>query len=146
MKISVNILIQVLLYDEEIIKEMTDVERRTLKTKRSYEEAFERLRQFQNPNKEKKSGIERLQQKILPKVTSDLKKKTINQKWLISIQNELERLEHSLIDTRNLYILHVRQMNFALKFYFEQFIVDLDKVMINYLLQMYFLLSIFCSS
>lgn len=75
MKISVNILIQVLLYDEEITKEMTDVERRTLKTKRSYEEAFERLRQFQNPNKEKKSGIERLQQKILPKVTSDLKKK-----------------------------------------------------------------------
>ena len=59
---------KIILYDEEIIKEMTDVERRTTKARRSYDEACERLRQFQHPTKEKKSGIERLQQKILPKV------------------------------------------------------------------------------
>jgi hypothetical protein len=62
----------VLLYDEEINKEMFDVERRTIKARRAYEDACERLRQHTNPVKEKKSGMERLQQKILPKVTCHL--------------------------------------------------------------------------
>jgi hypothetical protein len=46
---------------------------------------------------------------------------------------ELERLETSVIDTRNMYILHVNLMNYALKFYIEQFIVDLDKVEIEFI-------------
>lgn len=58
-----------MLYDEEIIKEMADVERRTLKAKRVYEEACERLRQYTNSAKDKEtSSIKRLQHKILPKV------------------------------------------------------------------------------
>ena len=44
------------------------------------------------------------------------------------LQTELERLETVVVDTRNMYILHANQMNYALKFYIEQFIVDLDKV------------------
>ena len=44
------------------------------------------------------------------------------------LQNELERLESTVIDTRNMYILYVHQMNYTLKFYLEQFIADLDKV------------------
>ena len=61
-----------LLYDEEVAKEMADVERRTLKVKRAYEEAHERLRQHQNPVKEKESGIKRLHQKIMPKVRHEI--------------------------------------------------------------------------
>jgi hypothetical protein len=49
-------------------KELVEIERRTLKSKRVYDEANERLRQHLNPSKEKKSSIERLQQRILPKV------------------------------------------------------------------------------
>ncbi|CAF0774095.1 unnamed protein product [Adineta steineri] len=102
---------KVLLYDEEIIKEMADIERRTMKARRAYDEAFERLRQYLNPVKEKESSIKRLQSKISPK-------------------NELERLETAVVDTRNMYILYVSQMNYALKFYIEQFIVDLDKLLV----------------
>ena len=57
------------MYDEEIIKEMGEVERRTLKSKRAYDEACERVRQHLNPVKEKESGIKKLQSKLLPKVT-----------------------------------------------------------------------------
>ncbi|CAF0758879.1 unnamed protein product [Rotaria sordida] len=102
---------KILLYDEEIIKEMVDIERRTIKTKRAYDDVCERLRQHLNLAKEKESGIKRLQHKILPK-------------------NELDKLETSVVDTRNMYILHVQQMNYALKFYIEQFIVDLDKLLV----------------
>ncbi|CAF4563841.1 unnamed protein product [Rotaria sp. Silwood1] len=102
---------KILLYDEEIIREMVDVERRTIKAKRAYDDACERLRHHQNSAKEKESSIKRLHNKILPK-------------------NELDRLETSVVDTRNMYILHVQQMNYALKFYIEQFIVDLDKLLV----------------
>ncbi|UJR37249.1 hypothetical protein I4U23_029958 [Adineta vaga] len=102
---------KVLLYDEEIIKEMVDIERRTLKSKRAYDEACERLRQHLNPVKEKESGIKRFHSKLLPKT-------------------ELEPLENAVIDTRNIYILYVHDMNYALKFYVEQFIVDLDKLLV----------------
>ena len=61
-----------LLYDEEINKEMFEVERRTIKARRAYEDACERLRQHLNPVKEKKSGIERLHLKITPKVNRHL--------------------------------------------------------------------------
>ena len=47
---------------------MIDIERRTVKSKRAYDDAYERLRQYLHPNKEKESGIKRLHQKILPKV------------------------------------------------------------------------------
>ena len=47
---------------------MADIERRTLKTKRAYDDAYERLRQHLQPPKEKESGIKRLQHKIAPKV------------------------------------------------------------------------------
>jgi hypothetical protein len=47
---------------------MVDIERRTIKSRRVYDEAYERLRQHLNPVKEKESGIKRLHQKILPKV------------------------------------------------------------------------------
>ncbi|CAF0839256.1 unnamed protein product [Adineta ricciae] len=107
---------KVLLYDEEIIKEMGDIERRTLKSKRAYDEACERVRQHLNPVKEKESGIKKLQSKLLPK-------------------NELEKLENAVIDTRNMYILHVCEMNYALKFYIEQFIVDLDRLLVCDLFQ-----------
>jgi len=51
-----------------VIKEMVDIERRTIKAKRAYDDACERLRQHLNPVKEKESGIKRLHAKILPKV------------------------------------------------------------------------------
>ncbi len=54
---------QVFLYDEEIIKEMADIERRTMKAKRAYDEVCERSRQ-------KDSGLKRLHQKILSKVSN----------------------------------------------------------------------------
>jgi hypothetical protein len=47
---------------------MVDIERRTIKSRRAYDDAYERLRQHLNPVKEKESGIKRLHQKILPKV------------------------------------------------------------------------------
>ena len=47
---------------------------------------------------------------------------------LCRFQNELARLELQVIDTRNAYIINVDQMNFALKFYVEKCIDDLDKV------------------
>jgi hypothetical protein len=47
---------------------MVDIERRTIKAKRAYDDACERLRQHLNPVKEKESGIKRLHAKILPKV------------------------------------------------------------------------------
>jgi hypothetical protein len=50
-----------LLYNEEIIKEMIDIERRVIKAKRAYDDACERLRQ-------KESGLKRFHQKILSKV------------------------------------------------------------------------------
>jgi hypothetical protein len=94
---------KVLLYDEEIIKEMMDAERRVLKAKRVYEDACERFRQ-------KESGIKRLHQKILSK-------------------NELE-VEIVINDARNMYILQVNQMNYALRFYIEQFLIDLNKLLV----------------
>ncbi|CAF3016952.1 unnamed protein product [Rotaria socialis] len=102
---------KVLLYDDEIMKEMVDIERRTIKSKRTYDDACERLRQHINSAKEKESSIKRIKEKMLPK-------------------NELERLENAVVDTRNMYILHVQQMNYALKFYIEQFIIDLDKLLV----------------
>ena len=54
--------LQILLYNEEIIREMVEIERRTVKARRAYEDACERPRQ-------KESGIKRFHQKILPKVT-----------------------------------------------------------------------------
>ncbi len=47
---------------------MADIERRAVKTKRAYDDAYERFRQHANLVKEKESGIKRLQQKMLPKV------------------------------------------------------------------------------
>ncbi|CAF4244796.1 unnamed protein product [Rotaria magnacalcarata] len=90
---------------------MVDIERRTIKSKRTYDDACERLRQHINSAKEKESSIKRIKEKMLPK-------------------NELERLENAVIDTRNMYVLHVQQMNYALKFYIEQFIIDLDKLLV----------------
>lgn len=49
---------------------MVEIERRTLKTKRLYDEAFERYRQ-------RDSGIKQLRQKILPKVNKILNEKSI---------------------------------------------------------------------
>jgi hypothetical protein len=60
---------KILLYDEEIIKDIVEIERRTIKTRRTYDDACERLRQHNNTVKEKESGIKRLHQKISPKVT-----------------------------------------------------------------------------
>jgi hypothetical protein len=47
---------------------MIDIERRTAKSKHTYDDACERLRQRVNLSKEKKSTIERVQEKFLPKV------------------------------------------------------------------------------
>lgn len=58
--------------------------------------------------------------------------KKVSLLFFSSSQYEIEKIENALIESRNMYILQVNQMNYALKFYIEQFIVDLDKVEIFY--------------
>jgi hypothetical protein len=47
-------------------------------------------------------------------------------------------MEIAVGDARNMYILQVNQMDYALKFYIEQYLVELDKV------KMFFLNFLFC--
>ena len=92
-----------------------------------YDDAYERVRQHHNPSKRKRKWNQKTSSKDFTKSKSLILRKLILKNQIL-FQTELERLETSVVDTRNMYILHVNQMNYALKFYIEQFIVDLDKV------------------